>query len=794
MSRQITLGGCTPEPMAHYLKALGIFRLVAGQADPDVLGWWEGGVFHLESALDEEALADFFLEKYAPTPIVAPWNGGSGFYEGDRQVGIAALLATESERFRAYRETIQAIRTWPEMPQADLTVGEMLTGVEQAAANKRGNEQARLLELVAEAKTQLTAVGGVVHGGDLSGPSLAAIESSKEGLVGETPKCIDKLLKVARKLRTAAKKLSRSSGKKEEIIRACRNRLADAAVDWLDAAVVMTSENRLNYPPILGTAGNEGHLDYTNAFMERLALVLTQDTEGRAESLLRNALFGEPTSGLVVCSVGQHDPGRAGGYNQGFGVETKDFPTNPWNFVLTMEGAVAWASGMARRQGIGVAKLACSPFTVRLRAVGYSSASESDESDLRAVEVWMPLWDRPAHFEELRTLLREGRAEIGRRYAADGLQFAEAAVSLGVDRGIQGFVRYHLLKRRGDSYVALPGAHFRVREWRESDLLGELDPLLARMDAFRRTAGQAAPGRFMSYRRAIDQAIYDFAVNGGPTRLRAILASLGWMEQYFASQDPSHPKLKRPLSGISPAWIAAADDGTLEIRIAATLASIGPTGKVGPLRANLAPVNPEKPWAWSADRGQAAWIGNSFTRRMANVLQRRMMDAGRLGCSSNPLRAALALHPADVAAFVSGQFDESLTEALLFGMTLVDWEDKEGSKSARNVLLDRWSEPVSVDNPIPRSWALLKHLFLPFPVRLRSGTEVLVRPEPAIVPLLCAQRVTAACEIARRRLFAAGLGPTKAEFADGEDGIRLAAGLLIPIHHIHEVSRLVLDT
>ena len=791
MSKRIILEGCTPEPMARYLMALAVFRLVAEQADRGALGWWERNAFHLESALDEEALVNFFLEQYAPTPIVAPWNGGSGFYEGDRQVGIAALMATNSGRFRAYRETIQAIRAWPEMPRTHLALAEMLANVEQGATSKRGREQALLLELVAQTRSQAAALTSLVGGKDLLHSSLATIESSKEGLSDEVAKRIDKLLKSARKLGKAANKLGRSSGK-EEIVRACRNRLSDAAVDWIDAAVVMTSANQLAYPPILGTAGNEGRLDYTNAFMERLALVLIDGREGSSRSLLRNALFGETTSGLVVSSVGKHDPGRAGGYNQGFGVETKDFPTNPWNFLLTMEGAVAWASGVARRQGIGAAKLACSPFTVRLRSVGYCSASESDESDLRAAEVWMPLWDRPACFEELRALLREGRAEFGRRYATDGLQFAEAAVSLGVDRGITGFVRYQLLKRRGDSYVALPGAHFQVKERREADLIEELNPLLAQMDSFQRAA-QAPPARFLFCRRAIDQAIYDFVANGGATRFKAILASLGRMEQYFASQDPSNPKLKRPLGGISPAWIATADDGSVEVRIAAALASIGPTGKVGPLRANLTSVDPERPWTWSASRGQTAWMGNSFSRRLANVLQRRMMDAERLNCDSNPLHSALAVHPADVATFLSGEFDETAAEALLFGMTLVNWRDQEGLKGVRQAFLDRWARRVPVEHPIPRTWALLKHLFLPFPVRAPSGEEISVRPESAIIPLLCAQRVGAACEIARRRLFSAGLRPTKAAFPDGEDGIRLAAGLLAPINNVHEISRLVLD-
>ena len=44
------LDGCAPAPLAHYLKALGILRLVAEQADRDARGWWDGDRF---SAGDE---------------------------------------------------------------------------------------------------------------------------------------------------------------------------------------------------------------------------------------------------------------------------------------------------------------------------------------------------------------------------------------------------------------------------------------------------------------------------------------------------------------------------------------------------------------------------------------------------------------------------------------------------------------------------------------------------------------------------------------------------------------------
>ena len=76
----LNLMGCAPVPLAHYLKALGIFRIVAEQKDLGVKGYWKGDSIWIKTTLDRESLRSFFLEEYRPTPIIAPWNGGSGFY------------------------------------------------------------------------------------------------------------------------------------------------------------------------------------------------------------------------------------------------------------------------------------------------------------------------------------------------------------------------------------------------------------------------------------------------------------------------------------------------------------------------------------------------------------------------------------------------------------------------------------------------------------------------------------------------------------------------------------------
>src|ERR1019366_6736391 len=73
---------------------------------------WDGDAFVLESKLDRASLVSFFLEDYAPSPFVAPWNGGSGFYPGDNTEGVNLIRSSDSIRFKCYRETLKEISTW----------------------------------------------------------------------------------------------------------------------------------------------------------------------------------------------------------------------------------------------------------------------------------------------------------------------------------------------------------------------------------------------------------------------------------------------------------------------------------------------------------------------------------------------------------------------------------------------------------------------------------------------------------------------------------------------------------
>ncbi|VTR95794.1 Uncharacterized protein OS=Isosphaera pallida (strain ATCC 43644 / DSM 9630 / IS1B) GN=Isop_2539 PE=4 SV=1 [Gemmata massiliana] len=96
------LKGCSPAPLANYLKAPGILRLVGEQADTQARGWWDGERFCLLSSRTEVELEGFFLDRYEPTPLLSPWNKGCGFFKAN-DPGLVPLEKSRALRFERFR-------------------------------------------------------------------------------------------------------------------------------------------------------------------------------------------------------------------------------------------------------------------------------------------------------------------------------------------------------------------------------------------------------------------------------------------------------------------------------------------------------------------------------------------------------------------------------------------------------------------------------------------------------------------------------------------------------------------
>ena len=229
---------------------------------------------------------------------------------------------------------------------------------------------------------------------------------------------------------------------------------------------------------MLGTGGNDGRLDFTNNFMQRL-VTLFDPSDDKASPLpetttrLVLALWASPCDSLETAAIGQFLPSSAGGPNGANGFDG-GIKVNPWDFVLMLEGAIVFAAGLARKCSASQLPQASAPFAVRGSGTGYQSASAADVG--ARGEQWMPLWNHPSLYCEVRTMLREGRCMVGKRPAGRGVDMARAIARLGVNRGISQFERYGYIERNGLSNLAVPLGRFDVHQRRGQRLLDEVSP------------------------------------------------------------------------------------------------------------------------------------------------------------------------------------------------------------------------------------------------------------------------------------------------------------------------------
>lgn len=693
-THELELAGCAPTPLAHYLKALGVLRLVSKQIpDSRAQGWWEKDTFWLRSTLSRDGLIQFFLEKYSPTPLIAPWNGGSGFYPKDNRTALETIVAGNDSQLAPFRSAI-------------------------------GDCQL-LLE--------------------------------RHGLV-EKPR----------------------DEEKPRLLQICRNTLPDELLPWLDAAYLLTVDGP-KYPPLLGTGGNDGRLEFTNNYMQHLVSILPHAKNSGSEALLTECLFNATSSVRNSGTVGQFDPGNLGGPNNGTGFEGGS-TVNSWDYVLMLEGALAFAAASVKKLQETVAGTLAYPFCVRPAGVGYESAALSDENASRS-EMWLPLWGAPASFSAISVLFAEGRVETNRRRARNGVDFARAISSLGVDRGISQFQRYGFHQRNGLAYLAVPLGRFDVHgQPLVEELLTPLDNWLNR---FRRAAGNKnAPATAGRRLRAIETAIFRLCEKPSALVVQQLLSALGAAEMAIAKSS----KLRvadigsglSPVPLLDPQWVLNADDDTPEFRLAAALASVWHEA-VGPIRKHLEPLDLDRykhgqeRWLDNADSPSIVWTGGDLVRNLNAVLRRRLIEIVQHGKAQGdvdfvaPLSGKFKARLEDITAFIEGQTNDSRIQELFLGLMLVKWKTFDPSQ------LPYRSSPVSAPPDAAYSISKLCHLS-----RKLKGKAV--RLQPQITRRALAGDSTGATRLAARRLFVDGLPPAVSALnVPTARMARITAALMFPI-------------
>lgn len=702
----IRLEGCKPTPVASYLKALGVLRLVADQKDDSARGWWEHDTFHLESDLDRDRLEKFFVEEYEPTPILAPWNGGSGFYPKDNRRAIVPIRDGAAQRLSILRKTIR----------------------------------------------------------DLEG------RVKEKGLEKRPDPGDDKL----------------------EFVMELRSTASDQFLVWLDAAIAMSTDD-LMYPPLLGTGGNDGRLDFTNNFLSNLVTLINPETGAATDGsdvLLADALFADPVTGLESSAIGQFAPGSAGGPNAESGFEGGSL-MNPWDFVLMLEGAVLLASSTARRlesRGRGVLAY---PFTVRPTGAGSGAAAIADEHPARA-ETWMPLWSGASGIHEVRHVLSEGRIVVGERMPRDGLDVVRAMARLGADRGIEAFERFAYLQRSGLAYLATPLGRVRVTRNPDVDLIDELE-LDGWLDRFRRIGrDDSAPARLTRLAHELEATLFDLAETAeAPIHLQRCLIALGKCQRYLSLSTGARKMCPIAVPVLSDRWSTRSDDGSPQYAIATAIAGLhgvrsrsseGRRGaRVLATAEYMAPVGTgrsgrRRPWTKDL-ANRVVWRGGSLPRNMGKMMSRRLLDQRELGLDEIPLHGDVSI-PAKLIArwLIRPEWDQRIAD-LVGGLALVGRVRIGVARSAGGSLAT------------PAAYRLLKPLFVPASrltgcLQTRDSTiDPITLPPPAeVVRLLRSNQPERAFRLAHETLRSKGLvGPRVNPSTQPDQGPRLLAALMAPI-------------
>ncbi len=809
ISEALALPGCTPTPLASYLKALGVLRLISSSAnhvsgeaaDPRARGWWENECFHLSTTLDREALLHFFLHDYAPSPIIAPWNGRAGFLEGEAgetssRGGAVLMRAVENStcrRLESMRRTVGLLRT-----------------------NAHLGEYNRLRALAKRLK-----------------------EASKS-------------LKGDEKRRNDAEKASverEAKAVKSLLLPSLRSETAAHHVGYIDACYVLAIEEAA--APLLGSGGNDGSRDFGVNFAENLQ-ELIDFYEGaptaRAAAELDPSLLDVARRAEEHGSMGQFSPGQAGP-NGTTGYEG-DNPLNAWDVVLAMEGTLAFAGALTRQWGATGGSRAAFPFTFEHTLAGAGNLSSEDPNRPRG-EVWTPVWPKPATFSEAAAVFAEGRLTLGERSARTGLDAARSVARIGVARGIRGFERYSLVQPDIKMpYQATPLGRFNTPDRPRRDLVGDLEAgdWLSRARRLVQNK-KTAPARARQRMRRLEDALFQMTVGNRESEgVRNALEALGSLVDWLASNPSARADLSPPPL-ISPDWIRKADDGSAEFRVAAALAALGlpapprparqtdgqepettpprddgadgdstapgtPSdqdpasvarqarpGAAPPMAAHFAPLDERRFFyrgnlstrrAWSAGDAPptAVWGAGPLVPNLIGVLERRLVERLTRGLQDKPLAGATSARLAEVAAFLSADFDDARCAALMAGLV---W-----ARPARRRTGSGRSDPA----PVPFAYAALKPLFTP-DAALRAAGALPAAARMPVPPGLIARlraggdsqdgRATdAAVRLAMARARASGLpapfaaSPSRARGSSGHMGAgvpadRLAAALLIPV-------------
>ncbi|MBP7951542.1 MAG: type I-U CRISPR-associated protein Csx17 [Verrucomicrobiales bacterium] len=672
MPAHLELPGCRHDILGHYLKAIGLLRVLAKCADEehrdsDAEGWWDNNkaCFCLRSNKYDtpEKLTEFFETHYCPTPVfieqqppnALPQRRATSLAQAAYLRQAATNLGADIEQDAKASKALSAYRDSPFSNLADVL------DTISAPRFAHGADNPLFLSKGMTSGTGHIWRSFAEYSDKFDNQRRGILETAKS--IADLGNTEPKLQKLKNALRTAKDEQSAYNGNAPKKCASLK-------------AKVEKAENKLSEYQ----QGKEN---------ERRDLEEKSRTQ---QAAIVSCLFTTKSSAVETGKGTPFFPDAIKTYNVGGGWVEETFPFAALDYILAVEGAFAMRGSVSRTLGANTRRFAAFPFVFDS---GEDLVDDANKVRGTASSLWVPLWERSATYEELASFICDAQARLPRKEARFSAEFLRALHSQGVDAGFFGWQEFRF-RMKGSRVPWVTAGNFSEAKYSASATL--LNRALEPFDSTRfieqfeiiREGGAASAKSPHRIRASLNATVENaFVATTAENSLEILRAAFDACKKLAISKSfRENSRLQRPAFFAPlpmPEWCELLRDleGVPEFEIARAVASIvgqqkqrnGEYSKVQPLLGSLLPLKLGKNgWYLPTDNdrsNQAVWSGTDLCRDLAAILQRRSMDSAKEDCPA--LQAVFPARLESVLAFLNGELDDCKIARWIEALSLIGW-------------------------------------------------------------------------------------------------------------------------
>lgn len=443
----------------------------------------------------------------------------------------------------------------------------------------------------------------------------------------------------------------------------------DAVIFWFDA-IFGINNNRINFSPLFLTGGNSGNFDFSEHFMQRLAIILDPNKREESTRHLNNLLFDTSYVSLKNIATVCHNAEGVSSSLGGDIINKKTSIDNIWEYILFMEGTYFFTGSNVkkysnRNTNMDISAKTAWSFTVPASNVGYGTATKKEISN---GEIWLPLWYGFSSYNTIQFVFNEGRIARNNHQAETSIDVVKSLLTkYGVELGIVGFLRYGIFERRGQLHLTSYLGQMFLHNDINVHLLDDLNKWLKTIKKWNRDSADAS-NKLDELITQVDESIINYCMNAGRNRdrLQNVIINVSQLEFYVRA----YTKIKfNHMLVLKPQWLTTCYDGSAEYRIAMAVSSIHGSSQKDTYGIKYNIYNISKDDASLAH----VWHMNSpVLVNLSNVLYRRYIDENKQHHNNTvSINSFIPCRNSDIHEFLNSRLNEDKINRLIPALTLI---------------------------------------------------------------------------------------------------------------------------